>query len=355
MSRTTVYLLGAGCSVKYGYPLASQFVEVLDSFGKSLSKSAEKIRRCVEETVTLMRKGNIQTLDDLTSRIHNGVFDESQYSTPDVSSRRLQRTRDAKIATYALFLSKESAAKRTGLAGYHNFLLKLCPGAEHWSQRIRKANCHVLTFNYDRLFEMGVRDRFAIPRDDLLYGPLLLNSGLGDARGQPIEFEPGRFCFLKLHGSVGVRVWEDVWGQHYKSHFDGGQPGDDREITDDLFFAGNTDPDPSRARPEPLIVFPHEIHHLQSGQPASLPFGDYISKVWDQAAQLIAGAEDIWVIGYSFAVMDIAPLMKLLAKATACRRIVVQNLPGEAERICAMLKVEHPEITIRLEPYRAEF
>jgi len=42
-----------------------------------LDEEAQKLRRCVENTAVLMGERGIQTLDDLTSRIDNGVFDES--------------------------------------------------------------------------------------------------------------------------------------------------------------------------------------------------------------------------------------------------------------------------------------
>lgn len=76
MSNTSLYILGAGCSVKYGYPLAAGFVPELESFSQTLSGDSPKLKRCVDETVTLLRQENVQTLDDLTFRIHNHALDE---------------------------------------------------------------------------------------------------------------------------------------------------------------------------------------------------------------------------------------------------------------------------------------
>ena len=68
MSDTTVHVLGAGCSVRYGYPLASGFVPELESFSHSLGDDAQQLKRCVDETVTLMRQESVQTIDDQIGR-----------------------------------------------------------------------------------------------------------------------------------------------------------------------------------------------------------------------------------------------------------------------------------------------
>jgi hypothetical protein len=103
--------------VEYGYPLAARFVDALDTFSESLGNDGQRIRRCTEDTVALMRRGNVQTLDDLTARIHAGVFDEPPRISGEVGARRTQRTCDAKVATHALFLSLEPEARKTGLRG----------------------------------------------------------------------------------------------------------------------------------------------------------------------------------------------------------------------------------------------
>jgi hypothetical protein len=65
--KNKVYILGAGCSTRSGYPVADNFVPELESFGKSLNDQAPQIKKCVEDTVALMRLGNVATIDDLTA------------------------------------------------------------------------------------------------------------------------------------------------------------------------------------------------------------------------------------------------------------------------------------------------
>jgi hypothetical protein len=61
----------------------------------------------------------------------------------------------------------------------------------------------VLTFNYDRLFEMAFVSRFRCDvKTSCLYGESLLNSGMDYVSGGGIEVAADRFAFLKLHGSV---------------------------------------------------------------------------------------------------------------------------------------------------------
>lgn len=60
----------------------------------------------------------------------------------------------------------------------------------------------MLTFNYDRLFEMAFLDRFSASIDGYgLYDVSVLNSGV-TLPGVKIEFTPEAFSFLKLHVSV---------------------------------------------------------------------------------------------------------------------------------------------------------
>ena len=127
--KSKVYILGAGCSAQSGYPVAINFVPELESFGKSLNDQAPQIKKCVDETVALMRQGNVATIDDLTDRLHRGSFGDnpSQGLTIDRQLRD-RRIENAKIATAAMFLSKEKPARQTGLRNYHDLLLEMMPG-----------------------------------------------------------------------------------------------------------------------------------------------------------------------------------------------------------------------------------
>lgn len=351
-----VYILGAGCSARYGYPISTNFGSELEAYGQTLDDKAKCLKRCVDETASLMRQGNVQSIDDLVLRISDSVFDDSNLGTQENYLLRQQRIQNAKIVTAALFLSKEVAAKKSDLGSYHNFILKLFPGGNPWQHRLRNANCRVLTFNYDRLFEMAFLGRVAIDTGQFpLYSEHVLNSGFNDILGRRVEFGTGGFRFLKLHGSVGIRGrYEDI-GFRYYPYYDGRVPGQKEEIDDQLFFANADKPSPSERDAEPLIVFPHEKHYVQSGTDANLPYREYILNIWRQAEIVIGEASEIWVVGYSFAALDRKPILDLLAKATRCKKFVIQNRPGEAEGICRRLSVEHSELGISWQPYPEEF
>jgi len=63
----------------------------------------------------------------------------------------------------------------------------------------------------------------------------------------------------------------------------------------------------------------------------------------------------IRIIRHSFAMLNRSEVIGLLAHAKQCQRLFVQNRPGETERICSMLPVEHPELGIPPVPYSCEF
>lgn len=328
----TVYILGAGCSVKYGYPLAASFLPELEAFSRTLGGDAVKLKRCVDETVTLLRQENVQTLDDLTFRIHNRALDDPQQPSTQAYGVRNRRILSAKIATAALFLHLEQSAKAKVLDGYQRLILRLFPGSREWRQRFRNTNCRLLTFNYDRLFELALLKTFRIePHEGLLYGEDILNSGLNNNTGQGMGFASGRFCFLKLHGSIGMRIREEAGGPRYYPYLDGLRPGELLNINDEHFFANAANPNPHERDPEPLIVFPFEKDFVRSGSQNQLAFREYISAVWQQAEHVVASAKEIRFIGYSFHPMDHGAVIGLLKKAQSCSKLVIQNRPGEPE------------------------
>jgi hypothetical protein len=71
--KKKVYILGAGCSARYGCPVATDVVPEFKSYGKSLGDNQVQLKQCVEETVELMQKENVETIDDLTMRIESVV------------------------------------------------------------------------------------------------------------------------------------------------------------------------------------------------------------------------------------------------------------------------------------------
>ena len=356
MKDSVVYILGAGCSVKSGYPLASGFVSALESFSGTLGDGTAKLKRCVDETVTLLKKQGASTIDELTFRIHQGALDDPYLSSVKAYGYREPRILKAKIATAAMFLHLEQGAKNETLDGYRRLVQNMFSGSGNWQERASATRCHLLTFNYDRLFELTLLRTFGIDSDtQLLYGEDLLNSGLHHCMGSNMGFKKDRFCYLKLHGSIGMRIREEYGQPRYYPYHDGAKPGEHVELTDKHFFANSTNSHPQDWDPEPLIVFPFEKDFVRSGKPNGLFFRDYITAVWTQAESVIESANEIRFIGYSFAEMDRSAVFGLLDRAKLCRRLVIQNLPGEAERICQMLAIERPNPNCRLIANPCEF
>jgi hypothetical protein len=77
---------------------------------------------------------------------------------------------------------------------------------------------------------------------------------------------------------------------------------------------------------EPLITFPHEKQRSLESSRTGFPYDPYIRQVWDHAAQLLAAATDVEVIGYSFSAIDSRHMVnELLLRATHAEKIVVRN------------------------------
>lgn len=340
--KKIVYILGAGCSAGYGYPEAKEVVQQLEGFGQSLNEKATKLKQCVTETVELMRQQNVKTIDDLTARLHTGAFDKLS-GLPAASLHREEQIWHAKLAMAAFLLSKEKEAAKTGLDGYHNLLHELCPGQGNWQQRLRASSCSVLTFNYDRLFEIAFLQRNGTDLNGkLLYGEFYLNSGFNDIFNSGIEFGESGFRLLKLHGCIGRFVGLEEIDPCYHQIYGAIQPGQDIEIYDSKFFqAAQATP---RFRAHPLVVFPHEKQHVQLGGKHAI-YGRYVTSVWQEAEKLIADADQIWVVGYSFQAIDRNSLIDLLSKAKKCKRVIVQNIRGEADRICHEMTLKHSGLT----------
>ena len=177
------------------------------------------------------------------------------------------------------------------------------------------------------------------------YGTKVLNSGLENG-GKVGEFESDRFCFLKLHGSIGLMCNEDNFGQAVRpiSDFATWVPP---SISDSTYFS---DQPTWQTWREPLIVFPYEKDFVMSNANNKFEFRDYIKSVWERASQVIQEASEIRVIGYSFDLMDSKYLVNLLRKAEHCKLLVIQNRQDECDRIEQLLLDDEIEIPLRKNP-----
>jgi hypothetical protein len=365
-----VYVLGAGCSydAAHGYPLAKDFVPALNAYAAKISAVPEcqRIKQAVEDTAALLtacQTGtcHASTIDQLINLIWNNRCDDQLKALniqpgADKTALRYSAVRKAKVATAACFLDKEGPALKQQIGKYKEFIQRKVlneTGPSVPSQaRLVNSSARVLTFNYDRLFELAFFGGFA---DEYLrrfspYQAEALNSGL-NALGGVGEFAKDRFCFLKLHGSTGVICCEDPWEQETR-HLRDVRDWKEENITDALFFP--TKPDPHFVA-EPMIIFPYEKDFVVSGRDNKLPFRDYITRVWAQASYVLQEASEIWVIGYSFDPMDCMYLVDRLRQAEKCERIVIQNVPAsECDRLEALLTVEYG-LTIPIKKYPVPF
>jgi hypothetical protein len=240
---------------------------------------------------------------------------------------RARRVREAKIATTALFFQREKDAHAGGLSGYHGLLDRIFPEGLY-----RKTDAHVLSYNYDRMFEIAFIDHFGRDVGQFApYGTKLLNSGLNQLEPNVIDQE--RFAFLKLHGSVGMKI---------HSKFEDFEilpavplnPGAEIKIRDTLFFPSQPTPFP----PNPLIAFPFERDFALDNGSEHFPMAAYIKKVWAEAERILCGASEIWLVGYRCASPDRKRFLDLLSRANPKRIVVVGP---NAEDICTSLAAQN--------------
>jgi hypothetical protein len=258
--------------------------------------------------------------------------------------------RSAKIATAALFQELELNAKPTGLQGYRDFLNTIFDG-NHDLGALSATCSRVLSFNYERLFEIAFIDHFRLASRMECYGPTLLNSGFDFSERQAVDFDSDRFSFLKLHGSAGMLVAEQHGQLRYGWSANLNQT--DQTINDDFFWPPSQTTSPNtKQSPEPLIVFPYEKDRAREN-PTAFPFDPYIRAIWGQSMKLVEDARQIWVIGYSFDPNDRKSILELLRHNKTNCDIVVQNL--EAEKVCAELTLRYSDLAPRLKPFPKQF
>jgi hypothetical protein len=356
MNDKTVYILGAGCSVGSGYPLAKDFLGELEKYGGALWKRAncERLRQSVAGTIDLMKKFRAPTIDRLARRI-DSERERAHGATPAERAVYLARVLDAKIATVAMFLDREAAARETGLPRYEDFLADIFDGRRDLSV-LKTTSCRVLNFNYDRLFEIAFSDYFRLDPTWDCYHQEFLNSGFDFFySGQKAVIAPDHFCFLKLHGTAGIKVTMEH-GQP-KPLLPPALHGSNLFLDDGLFWPPHPHATANPGSdPEPLIVFPHEKEMMRESE-TSHACSTYIEGIWAVAEKLTQEAKQIWVVGYSFDPNDRMSMMDLLQqKPRTCDRdcdIIVQN--PAADGICNELALRYPDLASRLKPLTNSF
>ncbi len=336
----------------YGYPLARDFRQRLEAFGLSVAPSAPRLSKLVGQTVRLfaqLQAKGIQadTLDELAWHMHQKVL----YPYPQCHFMM----EEAKLAVTAFFMSLEPNAMQFGLPGYRNWMKRIFSSSFGTTPHLalKQTPYRILTFNYDRLFELAYRQYFPYDGTTSFYGPEVLNSGLFQAMPEKLEITPNRFSFLKLHGSVGVFTYE-LWGQTEHIH-EIPDPAKQVPITDEYFFMPADFHEKFYAnRPKPaLLVFPHEKDFLKDHPSNALGYRHYIPAVWTAARSMASQAEEIWIVGYSCPEPDFPAWSSLLQAAGSCQRIVVQN--PSATDICTRIKMRLPRLTGALEAYPQPF
>lgn len=365
MKESRVYILGAGCSFEEerGYPLASGFLAALNAFATKIAADSQKKRilDSVQKTVDLMTRCqsgpcHASTIDQMINLIGRNQCDNNLAAIANVKSPshleldrlRMEAMRNAKVATAACFLDREEEARTSLVAKYRAFIehkiLNNTGPSTRTLIRIGQSEAKVLSFNYDRMFELAFFGTFNDPSltNHYAYGPAVLNSGL-EAGGEVGRFEEDRFCFIKLHGSIGFLCNEDGLGQHvlHISDVANWQP---IPIWDAHFFSDQ----PTRhAFRDPLIVFPYEKDFVMSNSGNKLEFRQYLKTAWEHASKVVEEASEIRIIGYSFDPTDSRYLIKLLRKVKNCRQLVIQNKPFECDRIEQLLIDDQINVPLR--------
>jgi hypothetical protein len=348
-SGTKVFILGAGCSADC-YPLGKSLTAQLEKFQAEISGRFTIVEQCVRETISLAKQfPQFETLDQLTQGIEDNYKRWAQQQPiVDLQKEVLcdKQITNAKIAVSTMFLNGEQKARETDLKSYERFIASLFGGGK-WDEVMRSApNCHVLSFNYDRLFEIAFLKYFQSSdfNSVSLYGNHVLNSGFNQrVNGGFDKIEPaiGKFSFLKLHGSAGWWVKRNLEQTKQPYHWPTipTQSASIQEIENLLAKNGVHSSDAFK-KPnaivvpwESLIVFPHEKQRSLENRQFGFPYNPYICQIWDHAASLLAAATEIKIIGYSFSAIDSRHMVnELLNKATQCQKIIIQNPAEQAVR-----------------------
>jgi len=331
-----------------GKDLASQ----LEEFQLEISDRFPIVEQCVRETISLTKEfPKFETLDQLTQGLEDNHNRWAQQQGNSASQAILQnevlcdkQITNAKIAVSTMFLNREQKARDTGLRSYERFIASLFGGGK-WDEVMRSApDCHVLSFNYDRLFEIAFLKYFQSSdfSSISLYGNQVLNSGFNcrvNGGFDKVEPTAGKFSFLKLHGSSCWWVKKNLH-QPKQRYYWPSEPTIPTNLQDienllkknGVYTSETLNRSNARNFPwEALITFPHEKQRSLENPQLGFSYNPYICQIWDHAASLLASAKEVKVIGYSFGAIDSRHMVnELLNKATQCQKIIIQN-PAEQD------------------------
>lgn len=331
-----VTVLGAGASATCGYPLAKNLFPAIGTFGASLGEGCTHLKVAIDHVIKKAEEFGCATPDDLAFQMH-------QRRGGGVAGHRAawRTLLYSRIATDAYFLFLEQQVTTAQLQGYKDYWHEALGGySDDWLGRFPKTRHRLLSFNYDRMPELAIRRHFpGVTGDENardLWGSDILNTGL--ASHSKYAVADSQFCFLKLHGSVGIETVgeneiDHAFGRWTKHYFPLGKAN--QQIADNLYFKEKADEDgfPAPGR-VPLLAFPADKQRIEAGG-EDYNFKAYISAVRPAAEKVFAKADEIRVVGYSFQAPDKDWLLNLIRLAPQNARLILHN--PTAPSICGRL------------------
>ncbi len=326
---TKIFILGAGASRSAGLPLGIGVSEYMGHFLQQLPADDAHchLRAAIERTLTAMKKHDATTIDQLVAAACDKDIAE-----------------EAKLAMSVVMLSHERALQLSNLVSYQSFLAEIFQDDPHddWNETLSNSNVRILTFNYDRVFEMAFQEWLRCHDEDVNdVRPIYrrLNSGFGDPLNCTINRE--RFTLLKLHGGAGT------YARNGDSGFNHPIPHTaipwQIEMQDSVFFKEN-----GERRDDSQIVFPTEkndIDLFESVQSGAESFEKYLRSVWHAASDFMRAASEITVIGYSIQKIDQQHFKRLLEHAPHNTSTTIWNTcstpANNLRELCPHLRVKH--------------
>ena len=245
----------------------------------------------------------------------------------------------ARVATDAFFLHLESQLGRAAMEPMKNLWHEILgPSTDDSAHEFPRTKYRLVSFNYDRVPEITFTRFFSGSSNIQLdpYSTQVLNCGLNGSEGP--TFRQDSFCYLKLHGTIGVEpigVNERVFHDHFRHYASFTRSDSSFQVTDALYFKNEADPDGLPTwNVMPLIVFPADKQRVEAGG-QEYNFAEYINAIREQATKIFQQATQIRIIGYSFHPADKEWLVSLLRSASDAKKIVVNP---HADEICEELR-----------------